>query len=746
MADEPPRLRGVASLAPQLVWIDPGLLGDDRAVPGPASTPLAAVLARHAAGAFSLEKKPQLPELCQLFLPVCDALVRIHSAPDRHLGFLAAADIRVDPSLANAAIVLSEDRPDNDRFEFGVFIFAVAWLVFQPPGSRQMLPTAEFVPPVPLAFPFFIQTLVAKTTLGEPAARPTFSWLSGQLRSILESPPPDNPLKMDPSLYDFGIRIADLQSLLMDVTPESLDNTVEELLQSDFVQDLQMIEQFVHYLVIAVFHRPAKVPLFATTVARLVRAVENDAVANEIKKDILRMFPGKPASAGYWANANAQMRFLWETLNNELFSKEDIVGMIRSLVEPGSNDLKRVVVHMFAYFAEVVQDVDPDLFQQIERSLPAALSSLPFVFRRAFDDLESLAEDGWARLRRMRNDPSDIRIVLRTDNIDELRRRSQHPAFSVNDTLGASLFEPCFMLNSGQTLLHYAVFYGAMKCFNYLTVSGGDIHAQDDDQKTIVHHAIAGGHIEIMRFCEHQKLGFEGSIEVSIQLYQHEIFDWLRATRFPKFDEHVLFGSLVSNAARTNNVAMILFAIEHHLDLNAPDSSGSSPLFLASLFGYTDIVRLLLSDPRADVNAAGRRAADLPPIIIACFEGYEDTVRALLGHPGVRLLPRHFETSPLRAAVHGKVTRIIELVARQEPAAITVVDVSGLAPLQFAILLGADATWYNMLLDLLPDHSQLSHLDSPRFRALCHRERKTNLLAMTLAADTQGSGEEEDLE
>jgi ankyrin repeat protein len=672
-------------------------------------------------------------------------LERIHSAPHRHLGFGAAADIYLDPGLKNPVIVLREDRPDNDLFQFGVFIFAVSWLVFQAPGSRQTLPTAEFVPPVPLAFPFFIQTLVEKTTLGDPAARPTFSWLSGRLRSIIESPPPDNPLKIDPSLYEFGMRIANLQSLLMDVTPESLDETVEALLESEFVQDLQLIEQFVHYVVIAVFHRPAKVSLFATAVARLVGGLKNGAIANEIKKDILKMFPAKPASAGYWANANAQMRFLWETLNNELFSKEDIVGMIRSLVEPGSNDLKRVVVHLFAYFAEVVQEVDPDLRQQIERSLPVALSSLPFVFRRTFDDLASLEEDGWARLREMRNDPSDIRIVLRTDNIDELKRRSQHPGFSANDRLGASLFEPCFMLNSGQTLLHYAAFYGAMKCFNYLTVSGGDIHAQDGDQKTIVHHAIAGGHIEIVRFCEHQKLNFEGSIEISVQLYQHEIFDWLRATRFPKFDEHVLFGSLVSNAARTNNIAMIMFAIEHHLDLNAPDDSGSSPLFLASLFGYTDIVKLLLSDPRADVNSAGRRGANHQPLVTASFEGYEDTVRALLGHPRVRLLPRAFERSPLGAAILGKATRIIELIARQEPAAITVIDESGLAPLQLAVLLGPDATWYNMLLSLLPDHSQLRRLDSARFRLLCQRERKPNLLALTLETDAQNSEEEEDI-
>jgi hypothetical protein len=140
------------------------------------------------------------------------------------------------------------------------------------------------------------------------------------------------------------------------------------------------------------------------------------------------------------------------------------------------------------------------------------------------------------------------------------------------------------------------------------------------------------------------------------------------------------------------------------------------------------------------------RGANFLPLVIASLEGYEDTVRALLGHPRIQLMPRPLGMSPLGAAIRGKATRIIELIARQEPAAIAVPDASELAPLHIAILLGPDDTWYNMLLDLLPDRGQLARLNSPWFTAICQREGKTNLLALTLGTDAQDSDNEEELE
>jgi hypothetical protein len=285
------------------------------------------------------------------------------------------------------------------------------------------------------------------------------------------------------------------------------------------------------------------------------------------------MLPEKPASAGSFSNANAQMRFLYDAFCLNLFTADEIVATVRALVDDPRQGIRRIVFHLFAYFAEVVE-ADVELADKICQRIQKNFESMHVAFRRAFSGLDRLRAARWDPIRRLRDDTTSISAVLRRDDVEALRRLSSSPDFDANFRIEASLFEPCFMENHEPTLLMYAAFYGSVQCFRFLRLAGAEMHAVDRRQDSALHHAIAGGCVEIVRMCERDSANFEGSIGLAVRMYQQDLFQWLHETRFPDLEAE----AVAANASRTNNIRMVLFALEHNLDPNTFDQYGCSAI------------------------------------------------------------------------------------------------------------------------------------------------------------------------
>jgi hypothetical protein len=223
-----------------------------------------------------------LPQFTQLLLSICDAI------PSH--GCLSVDTLLLDSGLAHPIVLARASEDSDDLFNFGAIAFALTWMSFSDVHQIPRL-TPEFVPPLPSCFPFFLQWIIDRCTI---ARRTTLAWVGARLRSFVEAPPAPNRLGIDPFLYERSVRIGNLQTLLMDVTPDSVEETVEDL--KDFVVDVGMVESFVHYFVIAMFHRPTKVQLFAGLMVRLVAGLDG-ATGAAVKRAMLLMLPEKPASA-----------------------------------------------------------------------------------------------------------------------------------------------------------------------------------------------------------------------------------------------------------------------------------------------------------------------------------------------------------------------------------------------------------------------------------------------------------------
>lgn len=409
------------------------------------------------------------------------------------------------------------------------------------------------------------------------------------------------PYEMDPWIYSQAQSIIELQDILMNISSDTLEESFSLFLDSIYFTDVHLIESLVHYIIIAVFHRPKNIESITLLIKQILEYCESEKVekgkeyASKLKETLLLMIPEKPASAGFYGNANGPLYFLYQCYKHNIFSDKDICDLTRRLVdlhepldEPSVLHLliaiRPVVYHIVAYFVPQLYNNDKNLLKFIlNNERIEAPKNYHQVYLRIFQIINFVEENGpsnWELYDTLIYNPNGIREILERDDCDALRSLAVAPDFNLNARLDPCLFTGLHLICDYPTLIQYAAFCGSLNCFRYLFLNGADTKLADNIHQTLVHYAISGGSIEIVRFCEQENMNFEGALEETVKMYQFEIFDYLRDTKFPELPSNNLeYGSIATNAARTNNMSMLMLSLENQLDPNASDSNGISFLY-----------------------------------------------------------------------------------------------------------------------------------------------------------------------
>ena len=102
------------------------------------------------------------------------------------------------------------------------------------------------------------------------------------------------------------------------------------------------------------------------------------------------------------------------------------------------------------------------------------------------------------------------------------------------------------------------------------------------------------------------------------------------------WDNGLLFYILVSmkdalfNAIRSEDESTVSTILKKQPELvNETDSRGSTPLLLASYYGYTGITKIILEN-KPDVNA--KDGSGNTPLMGVCFKGYPEIAKLLIKH------------------------------------------------------------------------------------------------------------------
>ena len=149
----------------------------------------------------------------------------------------------------------------------------------------------------------------------------------------------------------------------------------------------------------------------------------------------------------------------------------------------------------------------------------------------------AIRENGWALhriLARQGANHTPVARAIRRDDVKKLQKiLAFDPKTSVDDVIKWSAFDHIQFLMNSPTLIQYAAFYGAVKCFKYLMLNQANLDKMDGNKQYLINYAVAGGNTEIVRICIQQKVPTYTVLSSACLFYRFDLLDWILENVFP---------------------------------------------------------------------------------------------------------------------------------------------------------------------------------------------------------------------
>ena len=521
----------------------------------------------------------------------------------------------------------------------------------------------------------------------------------------------------NPFIVEEAEQVAMLQNWLISLTKENFEITKENIMKSMFVKTKERILQLVQNVYLVGECRPFLIPLVCDLCKSLAAELPSEL---GFKSRFLRVLFMPPT------RHSAHLLLIRQLMYRNLISGKDVVKELNRFLTTHPDRIEDML-STFCIFAPEIEILDKPLFDSILAHFRTRCVSvyLPPELTLFIDSIEFLRANSWKLLKEKADfgfNSEPISVAIKDDNLDALIEMSKKPNFNKNERVRPSVFERCKFLWNEPTLVQFAAFHGAVKCFNYLIEQGADLSMRTSNNFTTLCFAVAGGQWEIIHIMEGMGVDFSGSLQTAALMLQNEIFRWLFEHVYHKNNEslshiHPDLGSVLHCAAASNNTELILFCLARGVDINIPDRTELRPIHLATEKWRMDALNLLLQHTRVDVNAGdendetplhvaalnGRYKAmqllvqhpcinvnanekfDKTPLHFGAQEGYSKAMRTLLAQPGIDVNALDEDSAtPLHCAAHNGRWDAIGILCKEPSILVNARDTNGWAPLHYA--------------------------------------------------------------
>lgn len=482
-----------------------------------------------------------------------------------------------------------------------------------------------------------------------------------------------------PDILQNHFFIRDFQRELMNLKKNKVVHIAETLCQTPLV----LTQGNVKRIAFNIFHvasiKPKLIPLLVDICNILIQHQSSENALGYLKECIA---PNNIAKQRWYRS------FLINCITKEIITIDEFMFLLKSLAICESLFL------LFCWFAPLIQTHDEEVYNQIFQLLvnycaheEEAKRPLPpdFAFFKA--NFCRLSEKNWelhesyfkfgypmpsvAYFIKEDNPTKMHNLLSATDQYDTIDRKMSkyEMSYDVNQRIEDSLFEKSEFIRARPTLIQFAAFFGARKCYTFLLSKGAEISIPDDEGKTLPQFIIAGGYFRVVKHGENPppspKL-FDLRIDDIIQvgpktvipdfqeeeLHEEEKYlrvdpeEYLRIIKTAiQFNQFELYEQLINIAncditilnphrisilhlaASTNNIEILLNCLEHGIDINVRDNQGRTPLHYAAENGQCESLFALISANEININA--QDIDGVAPIHLAAKNNKLDVIQIL---------------------------------------------------------------------------------------------------------------------
>lgn len=466
---------------------------------------------------------------------------------------------------------------------------------------------------------------------------------------------------------DLSESISQLQSWLMSVDDNNINEISISILNSVFINSEYSIH-LANSLYTAIDYRPLKITLYAQVL--LLINNENKAIFPLLKPYFL-----KNCFSDY-EKKKCRLFFLHSCYENGLLDIEDVKYCFTH-PNPPDESLEHSFnsLYFFCWFAPELEKEDAPFYEitkqwffeasKIIRCFPEDL----VYFCKNFKELK---KNDWKKMRKMRrNNASHLKMleVLKDDDIDIFEMLQGESDFNWEQRIESSIYDVHWIINESASLFEYSAYFGSVKCFKFIysnyIQNNPKIDPINENSFNVVHYAIAGGNIEIVRFLHSNDYDFNGALNISALFHRNDIFDWVLNVLEMSIKKSVFgwYGSVINYAIKSFNT----YVIDIILNEKTNKKSGNDEKFRIFQFAVEncqiETIKFLLN--RIDFNLLTKSYSDISILYFPIIRNKVEMVKFFISKEPQLINSRSgFELPIWTAAKYGR-TEIVEFLGSQ---------------------------------------------------------------------------------
>ena len=493
----------------------------------------------------------------------------------------------------------------------------------------------------------------------------------------------------DPTFLDKATKLAKLQKLVMNVTPDNITNTCEAIVRMEFLKEAEMTAQVVNSAILAVTYRPTSLQIL-TKLTKLLHQ-HDPTITDSI---IERCFQPISESFSEMFSKAIEFRYLRRCMDTGLIQAADVIGALKEF----RRKYPTSICFYLAAFCWFAPEMDYDLYQWVWNIMNEQLirKKCPQFFSEFFTSLPKLRVNDWEKLKERINLQYPRDTVPEAILADDMERLTELVAkewkFDMNQKVLPTIYQPGLMVRDGAPLLHFAAYFGSVRCFRYLLMNGANVAIRDDQGRGVACYAVAGGNNEIVRLCQTFDCSFDGAVQTAAMFHRHKLFEWLCGTMdISPMQVDKNLGSALHQAAASFNVGAMLMMFDNGVDPNVCDSNNKTPLHYAVTTGRNDSAWLLMH--HAKINPNQRDSNHTTPLQLAALQARPPLIKTLVDNPQTKVNKTLNNETALHILSEGEDTvESVKALLKSDGLDMNSSDKNGMKPLHRAAMVGRCAT------------------------------------------------------
>ena len=395
-------------------------------------------------------------------------------------------------------------------------------------------------------------------------------------------------------------KIVSVFGVLLNLSEKNFRDSAFEVMASNFVHRANLIPYLVNMIMTTIYVRPQSIHVMAKLVKQILGYADQEYYElGDFRPCLIRIIVNTLSKSDPFPKHTCVPYFLFHLIDKECLTFRDFAA-IAKLYDPMTTISRVAKKWIFCLMAPEVLDANEEFFneQLAECAEKEENVFLQTVFANYMNEFEELRQNDWMKLRNRRSNDFDCfsrASIIEHDQISYLKHQAQGSLFNFDERIEPSVFLRSSFVQGRPTLVQYAAFCGAAKCFRFLVGSRANLQTSDENGMRLAEFMAAGGRPLILKYLDTMGLESKLLMHLAVVHHHHALFEKLMETQMTDMKVYDNTGlNVMQKAVYANNLKSFLVCYERGMLPQESYKGGNTALHVAAANGNLVLCKVLM--------------------------------------------------------------------------------------------------------------------------------------------------------